>query len=488
MPDYNAVLSGGGLRPDADIDLSKVVGQSWTDGSGFAVPMASDQFLSNQPAVLGIVEILKSTATPVMVSEDFFGGHLNPDAGALDRYPAKFKRLRSHDFDPSDTAPFTWREIQPTGGGPGDGGPINWAAVDRYLQTCKDNNFTPYITIHGTPDWAVDSPDWTTGETVAEGVVRKSGPYYYTALNAGTCGATAPTHQGYESDQVDVTDGAVVWRTNARGVNSGYGGKANLPPTVDSDMYLFAEALSLRVKETFDFTECAFEIFNEANLLEHWAGTNQQLADCVKKAYEAIQPQGFEVHPPNMTLGEDVTLADYTATVDAHIARLNTVASGGTALWKYCDAFTVHTYTRTPANVRDLHVGINYLKSRINAALTGNNNNVGVSRNNMPIIDNEHGTNGCPCKAATIMQRLVILAGLRVGASFYYAINLTDGGGNNLGLGKYYVHWNRIREILLSGPLQVVNILPNGSVAFVVGGDNYRIDWTANDPLVEIAT
>jgi len=485
MPDFDVINTGGGIRPDATVDLDTIVGQCWTDGTGYSVPTEADQFLSNQPAVLGITEILKSTSTPVTVGEDFFGAHLNPDDSVLATYPAKFKRLRSHDFDPADTPSFTWREIQPTGSGPGDGGPINWTVVDRYLDICKKHGYIPYITLHGTPDWAVSSPDWTAGEVVAAGVVRKSGAFYYTSLGAGTCGSTAPTHQGYEANQVDVSDGGVTWRTNARGVNSGYGGKANLPPTNDSDMYLFAEAIALRVKNRYGFAACSFEIFNEANLLEHWAGTNQQMANCVKKAYEAIQPTGYQVHPPNLTLGADATLAEYTAAVDAQITRYNTVASGGVALWKYCDAFTIHTYTRTPANVRDLHLGINYLKSRISAGLTGNNN-VGVSRTAMPIIDNEAGTNGCPCKAAVIMQRLVILAGLRIGASFYYAVNALDGTGTALGLGKYYKDWNAIREILLSGPLTVVNILPNGAVAFVVGGKQYRIDWTPTNPLVSL--
>lgn len=484
MPDYNAIFSAGGLRPETAVDLSKVVGQTWTDGTSFAVPTEADQFLSNQPAVLGIVEILKSNATPVTVTENFFGGHVNPDGSALDKYPAKIKYLRSVDFDPADTGVFIWRDIQPTGSGPGDGGPFVWDVVDRYLQVCKDRDLIPYICLHCPPDWAVASQDWAQGEVIGTvGVVRKRGSYYYTATTTGTCGATPPTHTGVSPSPIDASDGGVTWRSAAL-AQSGYGGKANLPSTLSSDLYIYALAVADRVKNVHGITEAVFEPLNEVNLLVHWAGTDAQMAEAVRQVYNAVAPLGFQVHSPNLWFGGSVTDAEYTTIVDNYITTLNTVASGN-AMWKYCQGFGIHTYSLTPANVRDLHRGVLLLKSRINSALTGNNT-LGTSRNAMPIFDNEHGTNGCPCKAAAIMQRLVILAGLRINASFYYAINSTDGTGPSLGLGKYTADWNRIREILLSGPLTVVNILPNGSVAFVVGGKQYRIDWVEDNPLVEL--
>lgn len=312
--------------------------------------------------------------------------------------PAAFRDLPIRTVRVHDSAGGTrWHNINPANG------TFVWTNTDEWVNAMLSRGVELMFLLGFTPDWAAASTP-NTGKYDNGTTVRASNQ--------------PPSNMAF-------------WDTFVTAVATRYAGRIRL-----------------------------YEIWNEPNYTNYWAGTQAQLAEMHRRAYQIIKG----IDSGARIVGPVVQEPETGGTGNAYLDGFLKASDGATGTGKdWIDICGIHMYP--PRYNFEIHK--NQIDN-VRATLTAN----GVG--SLPIWNTETGalqgdTYDDTVQAKWLARSFVLAAACGVERYYWYTYDNPQMFMTNLDKEAFL----RVRQILLSGSMTGCNICSDGRVACTVAGRNY---------------
>lgn len=230
----------------------------------------------------------------------------------------------------------------------------------------------------------------------------------------------------------------------------------NQPPAVIADWDAYVSAVATRYLGKIKY----YELWNECNYTNYWAGTVAKLAELTRRASQIIKA----IDPTAKIVGPIVQEPENGGTGNAYLQSFLAASDGAVGTGKdWIDVCGIHMYP--PKYNFDVH---KQQYDNVLASLTA------AGKGGLEIWNTETGVlqgTGVDdiVQSKWIARSLLLSAALGVTRYCLYGYDNDVMGMTE----RDKTYWREVRTVLLSGTMTGCNIAPDGRVAATINGKNY---------------
>lgn len=231
---------------------------------------------------------------------------------------------------------------------------------------------------------------------------------------------------------------------------------SNQNPTNPTFFGTFATAVATRYGSSIQ----AYEIWNETNYSNYWAGTASQLAILTRVANQAIKA----VQPTAKVVGPIVQEPETGGTGNAYLQSFLSASDGAVGTGKdWIDVCGIHMYP--PKYNYQVHANqISNVQASLTAAGVGS---LEIWNTETGVLQGDTIVNATQAK--WLRRSIMLCAALGVAKYWWYSFDndvmwMTD---------EDITAWREVRAALIGGTFSGCNIAPDGRVAATINGQRY---------------
>lgn len=202
-----------------------------------------------------------------------------------------------------------------------------------------------------------------------------------------------------------------------------------------------------------------YEVWNEVNYPNYWAGSASQLAVLVRRANQVIK----SIDPNALIIAPTVQEVESSGTGTPYLASFLDASDGASGTGKdWVDVCSIHMYP----NVYNWQIHKNQIDN-VQAVLTARSMPQKIWNSETGVLIPSYGVDA-GIGAKWLKRSLLLSAALGVERYYWYCYD----NATMFMRPEQITAWNEVRNLLLAGPITGCNYASDGRVAATVGGIN----------------